>query len=417
MPELSLRHELNAEFHARPPLPLTGSTRVRHRAKLFDVGAASAQQAHLESLLALGWSPEQRSDAYALLKFGRRRLRWELHTEFASVTLLEDAGADIHDDDQLMAWLEAMPGETLVCLRIDHRKLDAESPEQVLGELAGNDRQLVVSRIVDGLGWIATDFQFDQDELRILLLDAGLTRRQAGRTVQRLWEIETYRLLALLGLPVAKHMGAWLRAAEDQLAHLMDRIGIASGADDEHEILAALSRLAAEVEHSVARTAFRFGASRAYHAIVMQRIEELREQRVSGFPTLREFMDRRLQPPMNTCVAMAGRQEDLSARVARNSQLLRTRVDIALERQNQQLLAQMNQRTRQQLHLQETVEGLSVVAITYYASQLVHYLSKGAHEAGLAVDPVLATAASIPLIALAVWSGMRRLRRDWAKAD
>ena len=303
-----------------------------------------------------------------------------------------------------------------MAIRIDHRTTDEFAAEQLLADLRASDRQIVISNVVDGLGWLATDFQFEHGEMRYLLLDGGMTRRQAGRTVQRLWEIETYRLLALLGLPEAKSMAPWLRRAEDQLAGLMDRIGAARSADDEHAALEQMSSLAAAVEHSVARTAFRFGASRAYLGIVMQRIDELRERRVQGFPTLREFMERRLLPPMNTCAAMATRQDDLSARVARNSQLLRTRVDIALERQNQELLTQMNRRARQQLHLQETVEGLSVVAITYYASQLVHYLSEGAHLLGAPVVPDLATAASIPLIALAVWGGMRRIRRQWSVA-
>jgi uncharacterized membrane-anchored protein len=135
----------------------------------------------------------------------------------------------------------------------------------------------------------------------------------------RLVEIETYRMMALLGLPVAKEVGRWLYNGEKRLADLMDRIGQARGAQDERDILAALSTLAAEVEHSVARTTFRFGASRAYHGLVMQRIEELRETRISGLPTFYEFMQRRLLPAMNTCEAISRRQEELSARVARNS--------------------------------------------------------------------------------------------------
>ena len=214
-----------------------------------------------------------------------------------------------------------------------------------------------------------------------------MTQRQAGRTVQRLVEIETYRMMALLGLPVAKEVGRWLYRRENA----------AGRTDGPHRpgtdrrrtnaaVLASLSTLAAEVEHSVARTTFRFGASRAYHGLVMQRIEELRETRISGLPTFDEFMQRRLLPAMNTCAAMSRRQDDLSGRVARNSQLLRTRVNIELERQNQELLPQMNRRARLQLRLQETVEGLSVVVLTYYGSQLVQYLAKGSKDLHHAVD-------------------------------
>jgi len=179
-------------------------------------------------------------------------------------------------------------------------------------------------------------------------------------------------------------------------------------------VLGRLTRLAAEIEQSVARTTFRFGAAAAYYRLVQQRIEELRELRLTGFPTIREFMERRLSPAINTCATIARRQEDLSARIARNSQLLRTRVEIELERQNQQLLAQMNRRAKLQLRLQETVEGLSVVAITYYGSQLVNYLTKGVKDLVTPLTPELVTAASIPLIATLVFLGLRRMRREVA---
>jgi len=234
--------------------------------------------------------------------------------------------------------------------------------------------------------------------------------------VQRLVEIETYRMMSLLGLPVAKEVGRWLYDGEKKLADMMDRIGQARCAQDERDILASLSTLAAAVEHSVARTTFRFGASRAYHGLVMQRIEELREKRIPGLPTFTEFMQRRLLPAMNTCEAISRRQEELSARVARNSQLLRTRVDIELERQNQELLGQMNRRAKLQLHLQEAVEGLSVVVLTYYGSQLVQYIAKGTKELHHLNTDVI-TAVSIPVIAGLVAWGTRRMRKKLAAED
>ena len=243
-----------------------------------------------------------------------------------------------------------------------------------------------------------------------------MTERQAGRTVQRLVEIESYRMMAMLGLPVAKEVGNWLYSGETQLAELMERIGQARTPEDERSVLAALSGLAAEVENSVARTTFRFGASRAYHGLVMQRIDELRESRLPGLPTLQEFMQRRLQPAMHTCEAISRRQEELSGRVARNSQLLRTRVDIELERQNQELLGQMNSRAKLQLRLQETVEGLSVVVLTYYGSQLVQYLAKGTKDLHH-VNPDIVTAISIPVIAGIVAWGTRRMRKKLAAEE
>ena len=276
---------------------------------------------------------------------------------------------------------------------------------------------MVGATVADGAAWVFTDFLFEDGFSRFLVIDVSLTRRQAGRTVQRLVEIETYRLMALLAFPVAKEVGRLLGASEQRLADLMDRTGSARNTEDERSVLADLTTMAAEVEHSVARTTFRFGAARAYHSLVMQRIAELRERRIIGLPTFHEFMERRLLPAMNTCETMARRQEDLSSRVARNSQLLRTRVEVELERQNQELLGQMNRRAKLQLHLQQTVEGLSVVAITYYASQLVQYMAKGLKHQIEPLTPEGITAAAIPLIAGFVAFGLHRMRKHLAAAD
>jgi uncharacterized membrane-anchored protein len=298
----------------------------------------------------------------------------------------------------------------MVATHVELRSADETKPESVLADLAASGRQMVASQVADGAAWIFTDFKIDNGFSRFLVIDVALTRRQAGRTIQRLVEIETYRMMALLGLPVAKAVGGTLHAAEKRLAEMMDHIGEANSPEDERKVLANLTQLAAEVEHGVARTTFRFGASNAYHRLVMQRIEELRETRIRGLPTFEEFMQRRLQPAMNTCVAMSRRLEDLSGRVARNSQLLRTRVDVELERQNQEQLSQMNRRARLQLRLQETVEGLSVVVLTYYGSQLVQYLAKGT-KALHHLDTDIITAISIPVIAGLVAWGTHRMRR------
>jgi uncharacterized membrane-anchored protein len=292
------------------------------------------------------------------------------------------------------------------------------APEARVAQHLAGTAQMVVSKISHGAGWVFTDFLIGEDGFsRFLLVSESLTPRQTGRSVQRLLEIETYRVICLLSFPVAKQVARMLSRAEDELADLVRRMGRAETHENEQRVLGRLTRLAADVEQSVATTTYRFGAGAAYWALVRLRIEELREIRVTGFPTLREFMERRLQPAMDTCETIARRQEDLSDRIARNALLLRTRVEVELERQNQQLLEQMNRRARLQLRLQETVEGLSVAAITYYGSQLVHYLAKGLGERIAPLTAETVTAVAIPVIALLVYTGMRRMRRRLAAEE
>jgi uncharacterized membrane-anchored protein len=248
-----------------------------------------------------------------------------------------------------------------------------------------------------------------------VLCNRGFTPRQAGRMLQRLFEIEAYRMMALLAFPIARQLSPRMVDIERALAVLTDRI--ASGVGDDESLLQELTRLAAEIESSLAASQFRFGACRAYHELVTTRIAELRERRLPGIQTIEEFMVRRLTPAVATCATVSQRMHDLSERVAQGSALLSTRVDIAREHQNQALLASMDRRARLQLRLQQTVEGLSIAAIVYYVVGLVGYGAKAGKAAGLKVEPDLIVGLSIPLVALLVMWALRRARRALHRGD
>ena len=418
-----LRQALNDEVHARPPVPLETPEFVTYLAFLHHDGSAVREGVHLRLLAEqLGLPEPETESGHVFLDAGEFRLKWERHNEFSSYVFFRRILPEYTADEHALlcvpaAWRNDIPGQLIVATHVEVRPVADVPPDTVAVQLSPRGETQVAARVADGAGWVFTDFHIHDGFSRFLLVDASLTPRQAGRLVQRLVEIETYRVMALLAFPIAKQVGRLLSRAEDELADLMDGMGSAESSDDERAVLARLTRLAADVERSVARTTFRFGAAAAYYRLVQQRIEELREARLTGFPTIREFMERRLDPAIATCATIARRQEDLSGRIARNSQLLRTRVDIELQRQNQELLAQMNRRARLQLRLQETVEGLSVVAITYYGSQLVSYLAKGGKPYLGPVSPDVVTAISIPVIAGLVALGLRRMRRSLAAEE
>ncbi|MCB1908329.1 MAG: DUF3422 domain-containing protein [Rhodocyclaceae bacterium] len=420
--EHPLRYKLNNELHARPPVAVRCPQAVSYVALTHEESSTEQQIAHLRHLAEAFAVPLPEVDGdHLLLITPRFRLKWERHSEFSCYTFFRDVDGEDEEAtaaDALPArWLEAIPGRLLVATHLSLRSAERTTPESVMASASREGSSMIATRVAEGGAWVFTDFLLTDGWTRFLVLDEKLTPRQTGRMVQRLLEIETYRMTALLAFPVAREVGRLLNRAEGELADLMDRIVAASTPEHERTVLGRLTRLAAEVERSVARSTFRFGAAAAYYRLVQHRIDELREMRVSGFTTIKEFMDRRLAPAMNTCAANARRQEDLSGRIARNSQLLRTRVDIELERQNQELLTQMNRRAKLQLRLQETVEGLSVVAITYYASQLVNYLAKGAKALIAPLTPEGITALSIPLIGALVAFGLHRMRKALAAAD
>jgi uncharacterized membrane-anchored protein len=236
--------------------------------------------------------------------------------------------------------------------------------------------------------------------------------------VQRVLEIETYRMMALLGLPHAQQAAPVLSGIETELARLSvgmtDRTESSApdAPDDESALLQDITALAARMEKLALDNSYRFAASKAYYRLVQARIDELRETRIAGVPTIREFMDRRLAPAMNTCESMVRRQEALAERIGRTNDLLRTRVGIVQEQQNRRILESLNTRAAQQLRLQQAVEGLSVVAISYYSIGLVSYVGKALKAAGVPVNPDMATGVMIPVLVGAVWLGLRRMHHS-----
>ncbi len=258
----------------------------------------------------------------------------------------------------------------------------------------------------------ATDFQIDPGGfVRVLVIDRGLGPQRAGALVQRIIELETYRTLALLGLPEAQRLAPAINRIEQRLAEVTEEMTRTEKLVDNHRLLDELTALAAELEAGAAASLFRFGASRAYNEIVHLRLDTIGERKVDNFPTWSSFLARRMQPAMRTCVTIEERQATLSEKLSRAANLLRTRVDVEVEQQNRNLLKSMNERTRLQLRLQTTVEGLSVAAISYYVVGLFGYLIKGVHDRGVPVDTTLADALFVPVAVLAIWLVLRRIRK------
>jgi len=279
----------------------------------------------------------------------------------------------------------------------------------VLARALLHEETLVGSSVAGGQGAVYTDFALHADGYsRMVLMADGMPARRLGRLVQRLLEIDTYRMAALLGLPAARESSALLDVAERELAALAEAIRLA-GPDQERQLLDRLTRLAGQVESHYAATHSRFSASAAYFELVDARLADIAEAKLPALQTLGEFIDRRLSPARATCAWSVRRQDALSQRVSRISNLLRTRVEIDQQQNSQALLATMNRRQDLQLKLQATVEGLSVAAITYYIVGLVSHLAKAAEALGWPFSPEATAACAIPVVALAVWLSLRRL--------
>ncbi len=397
-------------------------SRASYVALLVEPGNREREHAHVTSLCRdAGVAPPPARVTQFSVSLGVLRLKWERHGEFSGYTFIARGLSPqpfSEPPSSLLpeGWLQALPGQTIVAAHAKLMPAPEGTPDlaAVAEHFEGNI--VVGSAIGEGVGFAFTDFRLHADGCtRFLLMDRGFTQRQAGRMMQRLFEIEAYRMLALLALPQARQQGGRSAEIERALAELTGRI--ASEGGDEEALLHELTRLAAEVESGIAASQFRFGGTRAYAELVRTRIAELREVRIPGIQTIEEFMARRFAPAVATCATVSQRLHDLSERVDQASGLLATRVGIAREKQNQALLASMDRRAKLQLRLQQTVEGLSVAAIVYYVAGLVGYLAKGVKAAGVKLDPELVTGIAIPLIAAAFFFVIRRARHRITAAD
>ncbi len=419
MPDLTarshpLRAALSAEMHVRRLPRIASPCRLIQAVTLFDEGGVAGDRAYVEAIADAAGALIAGGARYAVVPLGELTLVWEGHTEFASYTFIRPgAFADPFDGtgfESADRVLSDLPGEVIRATRIAVLGADAELPDRAALEAMFKARALIVCDVAGATARVMSDFTLHGDGYgRLLVADRGLQGDETGQLVVRLQELGNYRNMALLGLPVAQGTTPELSALERQLAVVTQQMSERTSSDD--ALLDELSFVSAELSRLAASTRYRMSATRAYAQLSFERLASLDIAAVRGFQTLADFTERRLVPAVRTCDSFSGRIEDLQQRAAWASALLRTRIDIALARQNRDLLESMDRRTEVQLRLQRTVEGLSVVAISYYAVALAGYV----FGAIPGVNAKVAMALAVPVVLALAWTTLARVRRSLAK--
>lgn len=420
---------LHNEIHTRPSALIKLPALISYVAVLNRGVSVSDEWNHLAQLQGHGvLDPADMKGNFLQLEGEHHKVVWERHSEFTRYTIVQPLPAHAFLGSTLpklashiatdIEWVQGIPGQTITAIHLgmlNEGMNDADAlykSKLWLGE--GTVIGAKMGRSADGSSHshLITNLRIDADGFeRILVMAApGTSENRAGRIAQRLLELETYRMMSLLSLPVAKNLAIKLGATEVQLVEITARLE--ANTDSDEDLLNRLAGLAAQVESTTAEHSYRFSAARAYDAIVRERISELREQPLSGIQTLGEFMQRRLAPAMATVNATSERLASLAQRVSRASALLQTRVEIAAEAHNQELLEKLTRGQALQLRLQTTVEGLSIAAITYYVVSLVLYLGKAIKAAGLKLDPEMLAGFSTPFVLWVSWQMIQRIHKS-----
>jgi uncharacterized membrane-anchored protein len=420
------RYGLANELHARPSPVLSAPATAAFLAMKMPKSAAPQDHQnardHLIALLDRFGAPHPRSeDNHYFGTLGRHHLKWEKHNEFVTYTVFSEgvtarafdpAAFDVFPED----WLKDAPGARITSahIRIDLLTDTAENCAKDIEQTITNwfvGESLAATWVLDRAAMVAGDFRIDPSgHMRFAVFVAQNTGSQRiGRIVQRLCEIETYKSMSILGLPLARDLQQKMSQIDDELTVL---VGAMSREQDAPEVvLDDLLTVSSRLEDMSASASFRLSATQAYESIVHQRIDVLREERFFGRQTFSEFMMRRYDPAMRTVKTTQDQLLNTSERAMRAGELLRTRVDVQRSKQNQALLESMDRRADLQLRLQETVEGLSVVAISYYAVSLASYLAYPLVEVLGVSKGMLSAGLTLPVVVL-VWLFLRRMRRE-----
>lgn len=400
------REALISETHARPSQSVMGPATILHLAFRADKQTCD----DFFRLLATDTTPEDARHCTGRLE--KTVVKLERHTEFMSCTLFYQHQNNKDDIDLLEFCNQTFPVSHIEILTV--LKLSLVTSAREMLKLLPLEHRIYGGRIRNGIE-VRSNFIPDENGIiNFATFAKGLTGEEIGRRLQRLMEMETYRTMTLLGLPKARHAGSQLSKFEDALSqHTLSSTDAGSDETDQ-ALFEQLSELSEKNHTLMTETRYRFAASRAYFNLFQQRISSLEEEKVGDVQTMSGFLRSRLEPAMATIESTAKRQETLTDDLSQALLLLRTRIELDLNKGNQALLRSMDKRHDQQLKISQTVEGLSIVAITYYAVGLVSYLLKAlAKQDWMPFSSTALTAMSVPIIFFLVFVSLRKLRKKW----
>lgn len=400
--------QLVAETHARPSQAINGPAEIIH------IALKASDEVADKFFEVLDPDKVETGPRHRIGKMNGIKVKLEKHTEFLSCTFFQELEGSKQKESLLDIVKNNFPvDETQVYVLL---KLSLVKSVREMLKILPIEQRIYGGKMRDGIDVRSTFIPDEEGMIRFGLYGKNLTGDELGRRIQRLMEMETYRTMSLLGLPIAREVGKKLAECEHELEDLTLSVAqqtITTQEDDEL-LFHKLSNLSERSNILLTETRYRFAASRAYFTLFQQRIQSLEEEKVGDVQTMSGFLRSRLEPAMATIESTAKRQETLTNDLSRALVLLRTRIELNLNKGNQALLQSMDKRHDQQLKISQTVEGLSIVAITYYAVGLVSHLLKAlAQQPWMPFSDTVLTAISVPFILFFVWITLKRVRKAW----
>jgi len=397
------RKALHNELHARPSLYFDEPAHVFHLAFL---GTAAQCDDLLQRCCPDTFEPDA---AQGITLLDGHPFKWERHAEFFTLTLVVPAA------DSELTWT-TLPQALAQAIEPCQQQI-INAVQVIVRDETGLDlarygfKDPCGSCVGGGDAVVWSDFRLTEDGTnRFLFINRRLNAYRQGRMIRRLLEIETYRMMASLALDNAKALSSQLDSYDRTLVSLSER-NVASDGGNAKALLEDIAQLSRQVVGSTVKNRHRFSATQAYAQLVFERLGELRESHVADCQRLGVFIERRFKPTVRYCTATEQRLEHLAESVANLGELLQARVQVEMEEQNAEILRSLNARADTQIKIQRAVEGLSIIAITYYLLSLLKLVYSGLHTLGAPFSEREALLGMAPLAILILLVILLRIRK------
>ena len=415
MKDHPLRKRALAEIHARPFESYETPRAVFHQAFMAPPTDGQNRSAFSKWCIDNKAGPPDPSARHHVVELPNGiRVVWERHHEFITMTWdclhSADSARELalfakDNENQTLA-----PGAQLISLA--QLEILKSTSRKICVFNDFDQMNICASSINNDEVIIASDFQqLENGATRIVINNRGLNGNSMGAVVRRILEVETYRVLSLLGFVIAKQTMPAVTEIENRLVNLIGEMETSSDIDSSRGLLKIITKLATNLEGISASSQYRMSATKAYYNLVILRLDRLQGVPYKDMMSLEDFLGRRLAPAMRTCDSVESRISIASKKLSRAANLLRTKVDIQLEAQNHALLNSMDRRAKQQFRLQQTVEGLSIAAVSYYVVSLIGYLAKGS-QYFTGYSSGIVTALSVPVVMVIIWLLVRRIKKQ-----
>ncbi len=425
MREHPLRHELLEEIHARSFNDFAGRGRFIRFVYLTPDGDKKLIDYVSAFLKAKGHPAIKKDMKFLRIELDGYALRVERHTEFLTISILEKGlpkktglASGAFDPSALphlpFDWISQMPSDVFHAIWLEvggksEFKLSQKDAQNILAS-----RSAPGNLISHGAAQLHLSFDRDDNGFtRGVLFNSKIVAARMGRILQRIIELETYRMLAMMGLSTTKTFSPVLNNMDNALNTLTQDISAAieSPEHDMRGLLTKLSVISATLEKTSAETSFRMSATKAYRDLFLARLHGLQLSYLEGHQGLVGFTDRRMMPAMQTCEAFSARLKRTTDRASRAGQLIQTETESTIQEQNRDLLVSMDNRAKTQLKLQQAVEGFSIAALTYYGVGLAGYLAAGLPLSYLGLTTTMVKALAVPIIGITALVLVRRASR------